>query len=126
MKAWLDTSAVAVAPSLGAALAEGEMEVRFHVGGAVTLAFGEDGPVAAALALRGGDAVALPWQLLMEQHYLTNTEVGWGKGQNPGLSAGDMAILWLNLADMGYVLVHREDQAECGYCTELVALRVFC
>lgn len=76
--------------------------------------------------LEEGDAVALPWQLLMEQHYLTNTEVGWGKGQNPGLSAGDMAILWLNLADMGYVLVHREDQAECGYCTELVALRVFC
>jgi hypothetical protein len=76
--------------------------------------------------LSEGDAAALPWQLLVEQHYLTNTEVGWGKGQDPGLSAGDMAILWLNLADMGYVLVHREDQAECGYCTELVALRVFC
>ena len=76
--------------------------------------------------LEEGTAVSLPWQLLMEQHYLTNTEVGWGKGADPGLSSGDMAILWLNLIDMGYVLVHREDQSECPYCTELTALRAFC
>jgi hypothetical protein len=56
-----------------------------------------------------GKGSSLPLQIAFEQHYLTNTEVGWGK-QNPGLSAGDMAIAWVNLAEMGYVLVHREDQ----------------
>ena len=76
--------------------------------------------------LEEGDVAKLPWQLLMEQHYLTHTEVAWGKGKDPGLSSGDMAVLWMNLADMGYVLVHREDQGACGFCTELTALRVFC
>ena len=55
--------------------------------------------------LEAGWAGALPMQILMEQHYLSNEAVKWGKGNNPGLSAGEMAILWMNLSEMGYVLV---------------------
>ena len=75
--------------------------------------------------LAQGTAAPLPFQLLVEVHYLTHTDLGWGRGGHPGLSSGDMAILHTNLAEMGYVLVHREDQGECGYCTELVFVRAF-
>jgi hypothetical protein len=74
-----------------------------------------------------GDDMQLPHQLLLEQHavtYLSPDVLKWGGG--PGLTSGDMAILWLNLIEMGYVLVHREDQAPCPTCTELVAVRAFC
>ncbi len=101
-----------------------------------------------------GAAPPLPMQILMEQHYLSNEQMRWGRGNNPGLSSGEMAILWMNLVEMGYALVsaggsssssstpfshhthhplcppaaqvHREDQPECPYCTELVAARAFC
>ena len=71
-----------------------------------------------------GDA-ALPSQISMEQHYLTQPGLAWG-GHVPGLSAGDMAILWINLAEMGYVIVAAEPQSACSYCIEISAVRAFC
>lgn len=86
-----------------------------------------------------GDSALLPPQLVFEQHSITslpNTVLKWGRGGPSagrggasalsGLSAGDMDVLWINLIEMGYVLVHREDQAPCPSCTELVAVRAFC
>jgi len=69
----------------------------------------------------------LPLQIAFEQHYLTggSSQPAWAN-QNPGLSAGDMAILWVDLTDMGYVLVGRQDQWACPFCTELAAMRAFC
>lgn len=77
--------------------------------------------------LRQGDSMRLPQQLLLEQHsvtYLPANVLKWGGGS--GLTSGDMAVLWINLVEMGYVLVHREDQTPCPSCTELVAVRAFC
>jgi len=55
--------------------------------------------------LEKGWEYPLPMQILIEQHYLSNEGMRWGKGNNPGLSSGEMAILWINLSEMGYVLV---------------------
>ena len=69
----------------------------------------------------------LPLQIAFEQHFLTSgsSQPAWSN-QNPGLSAGDMAVIWVDLADMGYVLTGRKDNPDCPYCTELSAMRVFC
>jgi hypothetical protein len=51
------------------------------------------------------ESAPLPKQILLEQHYLSNEDMRWARGNNPGLSAGEMAVLWMNLVEMGYVLV---------------------
>jgi hypothetical protein len=32
---------------------------------------------------------------------------------------------WVNLAEMGYVPVHRESNGECPYCEEFVVVKAF-
>jgi hypothetical protein len=69
----------------------------------------------------------LPLQIAFEQHFITGSpsHLSWS-GKNPGLSAGDMAIIWVDLSDMGYVLTGRNDNPGCPSCSELSAMRVFC
>lgn len=69
----------------------------------------------------------LPLQIAFEQHFITGSpsQLSWS-GKNPGLGAGDMAILWIDLTEMGYVLTGRNDNPGCPSCSELSAIRVFC
>jgi hypothetical protein len=69
----------------------------------------------------------LPLQIAFEQHFISGSlnQLAWS-GKNPGLSAGDMSVIWIDLTDMGYVLTGRNDNPVCPSCSELSAMRVFC
>jgi hypothetical protein len=67
----------------------------------------------------------LPLQIAFEQHFFTGSGPAWSN-QVPGLSSGDMAVIWVDLTDMGYVLAGRMDNKRCPHCAELSAMRVFC
>ena len=43
-----------------------------------------------------------------------------------GLHAGEMALMWVQLADMGYVPISREDNIYCAHCSEFAVMRTFC
>jgi FkbM family methyltransferase len=70
---------------------------------------------------------SLPHQISFEQHYrgLGDSNPAWSN-YPLGLSAGDMAVLWVDLTDMGYILAGRNDNPGCLHCSELSAIRAFC
>jgi len=43
-----------------------------------------------------------------------------------GLSSGELALFWRQLADLGYVPVSREDNKWCAWCAEFTVVRAFC
>jgi len=67
----------------------------------------------------------LPLQIAFEQHFFAVSGPAWSN-HVPGLSSGDMAALWVDLTDMGYVLAGRMDNELCPHCAELSAIRAFC
>jgi len=68
---------------------------------------------AAPGAPRAAVARVLPDQISFELH-------------NETLSAGhDANVVWPQLADLGYVIVSREDNPECGICAEFTVVRAF-
>ena len=81
----------------------------------------------------GYDAGPLPQQISFEVHYKgiysgsqfhnrdDFTNLLWPKHET---STAEMALLVGHLANMGYGIVSREDNAECPYCSELTLLRV--
>jgi Methyltransferase domain len=79
-----------------------------------------------------GAALVLPAQISFEQHYRSAMPLAWNDGgawppiELQSLSTGDMAITWAQLADMGYVVVSREDNVECQWCVEWTIVRAFC
>ena len=76
------------------------------------------------LALAPGSKAILPAQISFEQHYFTGgLSEEWGKS---GLSAGDMALLWVQLTDLGYIVVSRENNPVCPQCVEFTVARAFC
>lgn len=78
------------------------------------------------LALTPGAKAILPAQISFEQHSNTGMSAlskAWGKA---GLTAGDMALLWVQLTDLGYIVVSREDNPLCGSCVEFTIVRAFC
>jgi len=91
-------------------------------------------------ALLGGsaaDLALLPAQLTVEVHDATimpglawncaqecaRTPPPYGDGVT--LSPGDMLPLWVQLSDLGYVVVSREDNAMCTECVEFTLVRAF-
>ena len=74
----------------------------------------------------------LPSQISFELHYRTAAPVAWTDSgtwpliEQQALSAGDMSLLWVQLADLGYVVVSREDNFKCIWCSEFTILRAFC
>ena len=67
----------------------------------------------------------LPDQVLFEQHFKTHTDLKWAHNDD-GLHAGEMALMWVQLADMGYAPVSREDNIYCAHCSEFAVARAFC
>jgi len=61
----------------------------------------------------------LPMQVLVEIHWLAPF---WGSYK----SEADIVTLAEKLLDMGYVVVQRDDNNRCRFCTELTLLRLFC
>ena len=72
----------------------------------------------------------LPDQILVEMHYGAYTSFWqWPKQASPhraALSAGEMALTWLQLLEMGYVVVNREDNPLCNDCAEFTLVRALC
>lgn len=67
----------------------------------------------------------LPGQLSFEVHYARR----FFQAQNlkaEKLSAGEIALMWVQLSDLGYVMVSREDNTLCASCAEFTAVRAFC
>jgi hypothetical protein len=57
----------------------------------------------------GAPARLLPSQISFELHYRTHMaglKEAWGAD---GLTAGEVALLWVQLADLGYAVISRED-----------------
>ena len=67
----------------------------------------------------------LPHQIAFEQHFFTGDGLAWSN-QVPGLSSGDMAVLWVDLTDMGYIHAGRKDNDRSPVCAEFSAMRAFC
>lgn len=74
----------------------------------------------------------LPFQISFEQHGRTGMRLPWTDfGQLPlnekqQLSTGDMALMWAQLADMGYVVIARENNPLNTWCVEWTVVRSFC
>ena len=78
-------------------------------------------------ALRGEGLAFLPMQISFELHwysYLVSNATGLNS--ETGLSAGDMQIFWMQLSDMGYVPVSRENNYVWGLAAEFTVVRAFC
>jgi hypothetical protein len=79
------------------------------------------------LAMTPGAATNLPAQISFEQHSntgITAPSKAWGPAAT--LTAGDMALLWVQLTDLGYVVVSRENNPLCDLCVEFTVVRAFC
>ena len=76
--------------------------------------------------------LALPYQISFEQHARTNAPLAWTDWGNWPLSetqvlgTGDIALSWALLADLGYVVIRREDNQNCIWCIEWTVVRAFC
>jgi hypothetical protein len=66
-------------------------------------------------------AKLLPFQISFELHYVGSYDV-WEKG----LTVGEISLLWVQLADLGYVVVSREDNRLCDHCSEYTVVKAFC
>lgn len=90
-----------------------------------------------ALAGGGGSTALLPAQLTVEVHDVTIMNgLAWScgdvcartpppYGDDVTLRPGDMLPLWVQLTDLGYVVVSREDNAMCTECAEFTLVRAF-
>lgn len=79
-----------------------------------------------APATGSSGGIVLPFQMLFEMHHNTYADLKWGNNDKRGLSAGEMALSWVQLAEMGYVVAHREDNSMCQHCSEFVVVRALC
>jgi hypothetical protein len=67
-----------------------------------------------------------------EQHARTNAPLAWTDWGNWPLSetqvlgTGDISLSWALLADLGYVVIRREDNQNCIWCVEWTVVRAFC
>lgn len=69
--------------------------------------------------IKTSGSLILPFQISFELHY--------GKPHfNVSLTAGEISLLWIQLADLGYVVVSREDNRYCADCSEYTVVRAFC
>lgn len=79
---------------------------------------------------KGEETWALPMQLLVEVHYLTQFEDLWKPGQNsawePFMTPVELVQLQRHLINMGYVVIERDDNKLCPHCTELTLVRMRC
>lgn len=81
-----------------------------------------DNPSGATFALR-----SLPDQISLEVHFTTIMKgIAWSAPKDAvSLSSGDMLGLWVQLTDLGYVVVSREDNSQCFSCSEFTLVRAF-
>ena len=78
-------------------------------------------------------AALLPHQIIVEFHWRTplSEAMPWGevqgrRNESPGLGTGDLTLVWTHLADMGYVVVSRDNNPTCPHCCEFTLVRAFC
>ena len=43
-----------------------------------------------------------------------------------GLGAAELALPWVQLSDLGYVPITRENNLQCPHCAEFTLVRAFC
>ena len=70
----------------------------------------------------------LPAQINMEVHWsVAMPDLAWStRAGAAGLEAGDLAMIWVQLSDLGYVPITRENNLECPHCAEFTMVRAFC
>jgi len=72
------------------------------------------------------ESTVLPMQVLVEIHYKTHMpELAWHHRRDFKYLT-DMIRLQERLLKMGYITVIRDDNRQCGHCSELTLLRVRC
>jgi hypothetical protein len=89
---------------------------------------GGSGDAADAEAMRARLRL-LPEQVTFEVHALTDSpHLVWGSPVGKPeqyLSVGDMLTLWVQLTDIGYTVISRENNAVCPHCCEFTLVRAF-
>ena len=70
----------------------------------------------------------LPMQFNIEVHWsVAMPDLAWSTSKGAaGMEAGDLALLWVQLTDLGYVPITRENNLECPHCAEFTMVRAFC
>ena len=70
----------------------------------------------------------LPAQFNIEVHWsVAMPDLPWSTlAGAAGLEAGDLAMIWVQLSDLGYVPITRENNLQCPHCAEFTMVRAFC
>jgi len=66
----------------------------------------------------------LPEQISFEMHY--SSIMGGLDWREREITSGELALFSRNLYDAGYRVISREDNRNCGHCSEFTVVRVRC
>lgn len=75
------------------------------------------------LAGSSASSMHLPFQISFELHY---GSLAFDGAVVPRLSIAHLGALWVELSELGYVVVSREDNPLCTHCAEFTIVRAFC
>jgi hypothetical protein len=70
------------------------------------------------------DDLELPEQISFEMHY--SSIMGGLDWREREITSGELALFSRNLYDAGYRVISREDNRNCGHCSEFTVVRVRC